>query len=153
MPKGGDQPEGLTEPRETACRVKAARAYAELTREQLVARTGLAPKTLKLIEEGKRQSTTREELLKIARACGVPDEFMEIGFQGAQDVYTRLQWMFAVVLSQDMPAILAEADRLGVLDKFRPPAPYPNPGDAHSRASEPRPATPTDEASGAADPD
>lgn len=104
----------LTDPAETARRVRAARAYAGLTREALAEQAGLTHKMLKLIEEGRRQSTTRDELLALGHVCNVPDEFMDVGFQGAQDVYKQLARIFAVVLSQDMPAILAEAERLGV---------------------------------------
>jgi transcriptional regulator with XRE-family HTH domain len=108
----------ITEPEETAKRVKAARAYAGLTREELAQLGPLTYKQLKLLEDGRRKITSREELLEIGRICGVPSEFMEIGFQGAQDVYKDLQQVFAVVLSRDMPAILAEAKRLGVLQRL-----------------------------------
>ena len=104
----------VIDPDETARRVRAARAYAGLTREELVRRGPLTYKQLKLVEDGKRRVTTREELLELGRSCGVPEEFMEVGFQGAQQVYRQLARIFAVVLSQDMPAILAEAQELGV---------------------------------------
>jgi transcriptional regulator with XRE-family HTH domain len=133
---------GLIDTDEAARRVKAARAYAELTREQLAQRTSLSVKSLKLIEERRRQSTTREELAQIGHACGVPGEFMEIGFQGAARVYSDLQRIFAAVLSQDMPAILAEAERMGVLEAVRqasdgsPPPPQAAPAGASSHAAE-----------------
>lgn len=129
---------GLIDAEETARRVKAARAYAELTREQLAARTSLSVKSLKLIEERRRQSTTRGELMEIAAACEVPEEFMEIGFQGAQQVYADLQRIFAAVLSQDMPSILAEAERLGVLEDFRPGGPGNPDGLVPDAPSQPR---------------
>lgn len=104
----------LIDPTETARRVRAARAYAGLTRKQLAAQTSMTYKQLKLVEDGHRRITTREELLAIGHACNVPDAFMDVGFQGAQDVYRQLTRIFAAVLSQDMPAILSEAERLGV---------------------------------------
>jgi transcriptional regulator with XRE-family HTH domain len=104
----------VTEPEELARRIRAARAYAGLTREELAKRGPLTLKQLKLLEAGQRTVTTREELLALGRECRVPDAFMDVGFQGAQEVYEQLARIFAVVLSQDMPAILAEAQRLGV---------------------------------------
>lgn len=104
----------VTEPEELARRVRAARAYAGLTREELAQRGPLTLKQLKLLEAGQRKVTNREELLALGRQCRVPDAFMDVGFQGAQQVYEQLVRIFAVVLSQDMPAILTEAQRLGV---------------------------------------
>lgn len=103
---------------EAAKRVRAARAYAGLTREQLAAQSPLTYKQIKLLESGSRTLTTREELLAVGRACGVPDEFMDIGFSGAQGVYEEIRVVMAVVLSRDMPAILAKARELGVLDNL-----------------------------------
>jgi transcriptional regulator with XRE-family HTH domain len=104
----------ITDPEETARRVRAARAYAGLTRAELAQRVSLTDKQLKLVESGHRRTTSREELLELGHACGVPDAFMDVGFQGAQDVYKQMTRILAVVLSQNFPAMLAEADRVGV---------------------------------------
>lgn len=94
--------------------MRAARGYARLTRPALARRVALSVPQIKLIEDAQRTVTTREELLAIGRACEVPDEFMELGFRGAEEVYDELVRLFAVVLSRDMPTILVEAERLGV---------------------------------------
>lgn len=104
----------VIQPEEAARRVRAARAYAGMTRAQLAERGPLTDKQLKRLEDGKRLSTTREELLLLGEACGVPPEFMEVGFLGAQEMFQKMTRIMAVVLAQDLPAILAEAERYHV---------------------------------------
>jgi transcriptional regulator with XRE-family HTH domain len=107
-------PRALRDPEEAAKRVKAARGYAELSREQLAERVGLSARQIKLIEERQRHSTSRDELLEIGRACNVPDAFMDVGFKGADEAYENIALLLGVVMSQDAAALLAACERLGV---------------------------------------
>lgn len=109
--------------------MRAARGYARLTREQLARKTELSLHQLKLLEDGKRHVTTRDELLALGQACGVPDAFMEVGFAGVQEVYDELVQVFAVVLSGHMPSILEKAQELGVDPDKLNDRPAPNPAD------------------------
>lgn len=106
--------QGLADADEAARRIKAARGYAELTREQLAERVSLSARQIKLIEDRQRHSTTRDELLEIARACNVPDEFMDLGWQGADQVYDSMVMLVAVAISQEPALLLAAAERLGI---------------------------------------
>lgn len=65
---------------ETARRVRAARAYAGMSVNELANRIGLGLQTIKRIECGKR-SARRFELWAIAEACGLPREFFEIDLE------------------------------------------------------------------------
>lgn len=104
----------VTDPQEAARRVRAARAYAGLTRDELARRGPLTYKQLKLVEDGQRKITSREELLALGRICGVPDEFMEVGFLGAQDVYGRIAEALAAIFSGSTAAIVQVAEDLGI---------------------------------------
>jgi transcriptional regulator with XRE-family HTH domain len=62
--------------KEQGRRVRAARAYAGLSNEDLAERTGIGRSTLVKTESGKRQAR-KWELWAIAEICGVPREFFE----------------------------------------------------------------------------
>jgi transcriptional regulator with XRE-family HTH domain len=62
---------------EVARRVRAARAYAGLSVNELAGRIGLGLQTIKRIESGKR-TARRFEVWAIAEACNLPREFFEI---------------------------------------------------------------------------
>src|SRR3954453_8543251 len=62
---------------EVARRVRAARAYAGLSIQELAARVGIGLQTLKRIENGRRKPSG-PELLAIAEACGLPREFFDL---------------------------------------------------------------------------
>ena len=65
---------------ETARRVRAARAYAGLSVNELANRVGLGLQTIKRIECLKR--TARPfEVWAIAEACGLPREFFEVDLE------------------------------------------------------------------------
>jgi transcriptional regulator with XRE-family HTH domain len=64
---------------ETARRVRAARAYAGLSVQELADGIGLGLQTIKRIEAGKR-SARRYEIWAIAEACSLPRDFFEIDF-------------------------------------------------------------------------
>lgn len=74
------------DPAETGARVRAARAYADLTRADLARASGLQPGVLKRMEAGARIGTTRDELHAVADACGVPRLFMVGGFGMAEEL-------------------------------------------------------------------
>jgi transcriptional regulator with XRE-family HTH domain len=65
---------------ETARRVRAARAYAGLSVNDLANRIGLGLQTIKRIECGKR-TARRFEIWAIAEACGLPREFFEMDLE------------------------------------------------------------------------
>jgi transcriptional regulator with XRE-family HTH domain len=81
----------VTDSHEVAKRVRAARAYADFTREQLASRApGITSKILKDIETGHRRSTSMPELSQIATACDVPLEFLLSGFAPMSGLYDQL---------------------------------------------------------------
>lgn len=134
-----------------ARRVRAARAYAGLTRAQLVQRTPLTAKQLQLLEAGERPKTTRDELHAIARGCGVPIEFMDVGFHGAAGYYERIGAIVAALLSQDLEQIRRVAEELGIEPRnaetlppdrdeaFRPRDQEQTPSARHQPAADGRP--------------
>jgi DNA-binding XRE family transcriptional regulator len=78
----------LEPPREAECpgpplaaRVRAARAAADLSREELARRIGSSPRAVRRIEDGGRRAHP-EELERIAVACGVPEWFLRHGWSG-----------------------------------------------------------------------
>jgi transcriptional regulator with XRE-family HTH domain len=60
-------------------RIRAARAYANLSQPDLAERIGMSLPTYKRAELGRRPVST-EELLTIARACDVPPQFLLNGW-------------------------------------------------------------------------
>lgn len=100
---------------EIAARVRGARAYAGLTREQLAARVPLSSKQLKDLETGRRQVTTREELYAVAAACGVPPEFLTFGFTGAADLRREIRELAAAIIA-GKEAVLRAAAAYGIED-------------------------------------
>lgn len=63
-----------------AARIRAARAYAAMTQEQLARQLGVDVQTVKRRESG-RSAPKRGELVAIATVTGVPISFMENGFE------------------------------------------------------------------------
>jgi transcriptional regulator with XRE-family HTH domain len=66
-------------------RIRAARAYAGLTREELAAALGMSASTYSNIEHADHPSSREPrpaELVAIAYECGVPVWFMRHGFDG-----------------------------------------------------------------------
>jgi transcriptional regulator with XRE-family HTH domain len=66
---------------EIPARLRAARAYAELSQPELAERIQLGEVTYAKCERGQR-AVPRRELLAIAEACGVPMWFLEGGWDG-----------------------------------------------------------------------
>jgi transcriptional regulator with XRE-family HTH domain len=64
---------------ETARRVRAARAYAGLSVQELADAIGLGLQTIKRIEAGKRNAR-RYEIWAIAETCSLPRDFFDIDF-------------------------------------------------------------------------
>lgn len=65
---------------EMSRRVRAARAYAGLSANELAERIGLGLQTIKRIEAGKR-NPRRYEIWAIAEACALPRAFFELDFE------------------------------------------------------------------------
>lgn len=65
-----------------AARIRAARAYADLSQPGLAALVGVSAATIKRLERGYRATVIDDaDLDRIADACGVPRAFMREGFQ------------------------------------------------------------------------
>jgi transcriptional regulator with XRE-family HTH domain len=62
-----------------AARYRAARAFADLSQEELAARLGVDSQTIKRREAGNKDPK-KAELIAVAAVCGVPLEFMEHGW-------------------------------------------------------------------------
>src|SRR3954469_4335919 len=67
------------ENRMLAARVRAARAFADLTQSEVAQRLGVSNMTVKVMEKGGRDFA-HEDLEAIADQCGVPLDFMLHGF-------------------------------------------------------------------------
>jgi transcriptional regulator with XRE-family HTH domain len=63
-----------------SARIRAARAFADLDRIELGKRIGFSKETVSRLESGERGADDPVLLGKIAAACGVPAEFMALGF-------------------------------------------------------------------------
>lgn len=92
----------LTDPQEAGRRVRAARAYANLSRQDLAERCGLTLKQVRDLEEGTRTVTTLAELDAIALACDTPREFLRLGWTGGSDLFERIWELLALVPEVDM---------------------------------------------------
>jgi transcriptional regulator with XRE-family HTH domain len=88
---------------ETARRVRAARAYAGLSVNELAGRIGLGLQTIKRIESGKR-TARRFEIWAIAEACNLPREFFEVDL----DLLSRR----AAVLQEALARVDERLDRI-----------------------------------------
>jgi transcriptional regulator with XRE-family HTH domain len=125
----------IIEPEEAARRVRAARGYARVTRPELAERCGLTVGQIKLLEDGRRRVTTREELIAIGDACGVPTEFMDGGFSGVRGMYAQMAKLFGALLTQQIDEVVNVARELGLEpadalrdlpgDLLEPPDPSP----------------------------
>lgn len=61
--------------------VRAARAYAGLSRKQVADATGLSADTIGRYERGKfKRTPTKSVLDAIARACEIPQAYLDAGF-------------------------------------------------------------------------
>jgi len=89
-----------------AARIRAARAYADLTQEQLADELGVDVQTIKRREAG-RQEPKRGELLAIAAICRVPMAFMEHGFGeiAENEVLRRLDRIEAALAGENVASV------------------------------------------------
>jgi transcriptional regulator with XRE-family HTH domain len=67
-----------------AARIRAARAYADLTQAELADGIGVTARTIKRRERGYGRPR-RGDLLAIAVVCGVPEAFLINGFDPAKE--------------------------------------------------------------------
>lgn len=70
----------MPEMKDTGARVRAARAYAKLTLEQLGERTEIGPQVLMRIEQDRRRAKSYE-LDAIAKACRLPRSWFSIPYE------------------------------------------------------------------------
>jgi transcriptional regulator with XRE-family HTH domain len=68
-----------------AARVRAARAFANVTQTVVADRLGVSTMTVKVMEKGSRDFA-REDLEAIADLCGVPLDFLLHGFHAVAEV-------------------------------------------------------------------
>lgn len=88
-----------------AARIRAARAYAGLTQEQLAAELDVDTQTIKRREAGSHDPK-RGERMAIAAICGVPPEFMEHGFGAERDeIAARLDRIEAVLTGDGLESV------------------------------------------------
>jgi ribosome-binding protein aMBF1 (putative translation factor) len=71
-----------------AARVRAARAAADLSREDLGRAIGLSARTVRRLEDGQRRISP-QELRRIAATCDVPEWFLAHGWQGWERLRDR----------------------------------------------------------------
>lgn len=62
-------------------RIRAARAAADLNRDELARCIGSSARTIRRLEDGKRRATD-DELQRIAAACRAPEWFLAHGWRG-----------------------------------------------------------------------
>lgn len=74
---GWGHPEGPS----AAARVRAARAAADLSREELGRAIGLSARTVRRLEDGQRRISP-QELRRVAASCRVPEWFLAYGWRG-----------------------------------------------------------------------
>lgn len=74
---GWGHPEGPS----AAARVRAARAAADLSREELGRAIGLSARTVRRLEDGQRRISP-QELRRVAASCHVPEWFLAYGWRG-----------------------------------------------------------------------
>jgi DNA-binding XRE family transcriptional regulator len=81
---GWHHPEGPS----PAARVRAARAAADLSREDLGQAIGLSARTVRRLEDGQRRISP-QELRRIAATCHVPEWFLAHGWRGWERLRER----------------------------------------------------------------
>lgn len=139
-----------------AARIRAARAWADLSQEQLAEQLGTTAQTIKRREAGTQQPK-RGELLAIAAICGVPSSFMEHGFGEVDrdEVVERLDRIEALLLDESDVAPGAVRDYArGAIRSVREgegsgesPAPTPLPARGPRKAAAKPPRAPSRERS------
>ena len=97
----------LTDPVEAGRRVRAARAYANLSRQEVADRCGLSLKQVRDLEEGTRTVTTLAELDTIAQACDTPREFLRLGWTGGGELFEKIWQLLALVPDIDLDQLRA----------------------------------------------
>lgn len=70
---------------EAAARVRAVRAYRDMTQAQLAEKLGVSVATMKRIEDGARPMST-DDLLNVAIACDFPAAFLLRGLDAFNNV-------------------------------------------------------------------
>lgn len=86
-----------------AARIRAARAYKDITQKELAELLGTSEQSVKRRESGEQQPK-RGDLLAIAAACEVPFAFMENGFGIAErdEILERMDRVEAALLASDV---------------------------------------------------
>lgn len=87
---------GAVDAADAAARIRAARAYANLSQAQIAAVLGVSVVTIKRIEKGTRPCSL-DELFAIADTCDVPREFMTDGFASSPDTAMTVEVVRAAV--------------------------------------------------------
>lgn len=100
-----------------SARIRAARNYAGLTQIQLAEALGVDEQTIKRRESPAGNEPKKGERIAIASICGVPPEFMEIGFgeitrDELLDRLARIEQAVGVTDSDSLDALAESAEEL-----------------------------------------
>lgn len=116
-------------------RIRAARTYAGLSQKELADALGVDEQTIKRRESPSGKEPKPGERIAIASVCGVPVEFMEVGFGEIQrdEILDDLDYLRTKLDAlSDALAVLVEQRQVELAEP--PPAPSP----AESRPATPR---------------
>jgi len=96
-----------------AARIRAAAGYADLDRVRLGESLGVSRETVSRLFAGKSEPSL-EARREIAAACGVPEWFMETGFEGVEELDDQRQSVgqLAAQLREERDARKADVARL-----------------------------------------
>lgn len=109
---------------EHARRIRAARVWAGLSRDELAERLGVSFQTIERSETGRR-NVDLDELERVGEACGVPEAFMRYGWAACAqgERLDRLHERLDELMREVQKFGRAWAADAGVdVDRLRPPA-------------------------------
>jgi transcriptional regulator with XRE-family HTH domain len=112
------------EPDEERRRLRAARAYADFSLDELAERVQLGRSTLIRVDNGERNLKDMEKVA-IARACGLPEAFFTADFARLAELPPSLEERLAAIEAAVLPLSGLEQDLAETLGRLRPPSDGP----------------------------